>query len=379
MKKKLAIIGSGIAGLTFANMLKKYSDHDFMVYEKEESLPLDEGYGIQLSSNSIKILNKIDFQKLDNELIFNPKKLDFHNMKNKKICDLDLDQFNKKDIKYTTLKRSTLTEFLKEDIYSQHLRFDKKIKEVLEIKEKILIKFEDNTNDLVDYVIGADGIFSNTRAFFEKKKNKPKFKKAIVMRKILNSKSGLNIDEERISLMMGKNCHLVIYPINKNKDLNLVCIVRANNYEPKNVKLLADKVINQNFQLENVLKGELKSWPLYSTPNILPSSNKKVFYIGDAFNGFLPTLAQGAGQSIESAYELFNLFKTEKKDIQLSYFLNRSKKVKIIRRRSNLNFFAFHLSSSMMQLIRNFLIKFLVKRKYFINEYLGRVYKSERV
>ena len=90
-------------------------------------------------------------------------------------------------------------------------------------------------------------------------------------------------------------------------------------------------------------------------------------------------MAQGAGQSIESAYELFNLLKTEKKDIQLSYFLNRSKKVKIIRRRSNLNFFAFHLSSSMMQLIRNFLIKFLVKRKYFINGYLGRVYKSERV
>ena len=55
LMKKLAIIGSGIAGLTFANMLKKYSDHDFMVYEKEESLPLDEGYGIQLSTNSVKI------------------------------------------------------------------------------------------------------------------------------------------------------------------------------------------------------------------------------------------------------------------------------------------------------------------------------------
>ena len=45
---------------------------------------------------------------------------------------------------------------------------------------------------------------------------------------------------------------------------------------------------------------------------MLPSSNSKVFYIGDAFNGFLPTLAQGAGQSIESAYELFNLIKDEK-------------------------------------------------------------------
>ena len=48
------------------------------------------------------------------------------------------------------------------------------------------------------------------------KKNKPKFQKAIAVRTILKSKSELNISEERISLMMGKNCHLVIYPINKN-------------------------------------------------------------------------------------------------------------------------------------------------------------------
>ena len=34
----------------------KDKNYDFMVYEKNESLPLDEGYGIQLSTNSIKIL-----------------------------------------------------------------------------------------------------------------------------------------------------------------------------------------------------------------------------------------------------------------------------------------------------------------------------------
>ena len=83
------------------------------------------------------------------------------------------------DKKYTTLQRATLIEFLKDPIYSQHLRFGKKIKEVTELKEKILIKFEDNTNDLVDFVVGADGIFSNTRSFFEKKKNEPKYKKAL--------------------------------------------------------------------------------------------------------------------------------------------------------------------------------------------------------
>ena len=175
---------------------------------------------------------------------------------------------------------------------------------------------------------------------------------------------------------MGKNCHLVVYPINNNKDLNLVCIIRDKKYEPNNVKSLVNIAINQNQNLKKVFDGELKSWPLYSTPSILPSSNNKVFYIGDAFNGFLPTLAQGAGQSIESAYELFNLLKEESSDVQNSYFQERSKKAKIVKTRSNLNFFVFHFSSSFMQIIRNFFMKFLLKRKSFIKAYLGTVYKS---
>ena len=376
MKKKFAIIGAGIAGLTLANFIKKNSEHDFMLYEKQESLSLDEGYGIQLSTNSVNILNLIGFSKINNDKIFHPKGVDFYNIQNKKICDLDLMQFNTNKIQYTTLQRSTLIEFLKDDVYTQHLRFGKKIKEVSELKGKVLIKFDDNTNDLVDIVVAADGIFSNTRTFFEKKKNEPKFKKAIAIRTILKSKSELNIDEEKISLMMGKNCHIVIYPLNKNKELNLVSIIRDKKYNPDNLKPLVDKIISQNPNLEKIFNSDLKSWPLYFTPQILPSSNSKVFYIGDAFNGFLPTLAQGAGQSIESAYELFNLFKEDKADVQNTYFKERSKRAKIVRKRSNLNFFAFHFSSSIMQAIRNFLIKFLVKRRSFIDSYLGRVYKN---
>jgi len=376
MKKKIAIIGAGIAGLTLANLIKKNSEHEFMLYEKQESLSLDEGYGIQLSTNSTKILNLIGFDKIDNEKIFHPIGVDFYNIQNKKICDLNLSQFNSEKNKYTTLQRSTLIEFLKDDVYTQHLRFGKKIKEVSEIKGKVLIKFDDNTNDLVDLVVGADGIFSNTRTFFERKKNEPKFKKAVAVRTILKSKSELGIDDEKISLMMGKNCHVVIYPINKKKELNFVCIVRHKKYDPDNIKSVINKVITQNSDLEKIFTGDLKSWPLYFTPKILPSTNSKVFYIGDAFNGFLPTLAQGAGQSIESAYELFNLFKEDKADVQNTYFKERSKRAKIVRKRSNLNFFAFHFSSSIMQAIRNFLIKFLVKRRSFIDSYLGRVYKS---
>ena len=376
MKKKLAIIGAGIAGLTLANFLKKFTDHEFMIYEREESLSLEEGYGIQLATNSIKILNEIDFKKINNKKIFNPKTLDFYNIKNEKICDLDLSKFNNEETKYTTLQRSTLIEFLKEDIYTQHLRFGKKIKEVSELKDKILIKFDDNTNDLVDFVFAADGIFSNTRSFFEKKKNEPKFKKAIAARVILKSKSELKISDENISLMLGSKSHIVLYPINKKKELNLVCIMRCKKFDPGNTKqLITDLVLKQNPKLKNIFDNEIKSWPLYFTPKILSSSNKKVFYIGDAFNGFLPTLAQGAGQSIESAYEIFNLLKENKLDTD-TYFELRSKRAKIVRKRSNLNFYTFHFSNSLMQNIRNMILRFLVKRKKFIKSYLGKVYKN---
>ena len=377
MKKKIAIIGAGIAGLTLANLIKKYTDHEFMVYEREESLSLDEGYGIQLATNSVKILNQISFDKINNEKIFHPKTIEFYNIQNEKICDLNLSKFNSIEAKYTTLQRSTLIEFLKEDIYTQHLRFGKKMKEVSELKDKVLIKFDDNTNDLVDFVIAADGIFSNTRSFFEKKKNEPRFKKAIAARVILKSKSEFDINEENISLMLGSKSHIVLYTINKKKELNMVCIMRCKKYEPDNIKqLFQEIVIKQNPKLKNTFENEIKTWPLYFTPKIIPSSNKKVFYIGDAFNGFLPTLAQGAGQSIESAFEIFNLLTKDKLDKENNYFEIRSKRAKIIRNRSNFNFFAFHFSSKIMQNVRNLLLNFLVKRKFFVKRYLGKVYKN---
>ena len=377
MKKKIAIIGAGISGLTLANLIKRNSDFEFMLYEKEESLSLDEGFGIQLATNSVSILNKIDFQKINSDNIFHPETIDFFSIKNEKICDLEIGKFNTSYSKYTTLKRSVLIEFLKDEIYTQHLRFGKRIKGVTELKGKILIKFDDNTNDLVDYVVAADGMFSNTRSFFEKKKNQPSFKKAIAVRLILKTKNNLNINEKNISLFMGSNLHLVIYPINKKNELNFVCIIRDNKYDPDNIDSLIEKtLLSQNASFKDLFKNDIKSWPLYSSSKILPSSNKKVFYIGDAFNGFLPTLAQGAGQSIESAYELFNLIKDENLDASNVYFTKRLKRTKIIRRRSNFNFFAFHFSSSVMQRIRNFFLRFLVKRKSFISSYLGTVYKN---
>ena len=115
--KKVAIIGAGISGLFIANLFRKNLNYQITIYEKNTSISLDEGYGIQLSVNSIKLLNKIGFQKLENNEKFTPEKIDFYSNENlKKICELDITDFNSEDCKYTTLKRSSLINFLKTNL-----------------------------------------------------------------------------------------------------------------------------------------------------------------------------------------------------------------------------------------------------------------------
>ena len=72
MKKKIAIIGAGIAGLTFANLLKTNPNFEFVIYEKGEIFNFDEGFGVQLSVNGISILNKIGFDQENKNEKYHP-------------------------------------------------------------------------------------------------------------------------------------------------------------------------------------------------------------------------------------------------------------------------------------------------------------------
>ena len=106
---KVAIIGAGISGLFIANLFKKNSNYQIQIYEKNNSINLEQGYGIQLSVNSVKLLNQIEFNKFQNDKKFNPDKINFYSIKNSnKICDLNISDFNSEDCKHTTLRRSDL-------------------------------------------------------------------------------------------------------------------------------------------------------------------------------------------------------------------------------------------------------------------------------
>ena len=374
MKKKIAIIGAGISGLTLANLLQKNSDFEFMIYEKEETLNLEEGFGLQLAVNSVSVLNQINFSNLNKSEIYNPEKLDFYSNK-EKICDLDLRQFNSETEKYTTLKRSSLIKFLKDQLFSNSIRFNKIIENIEQKQDVLKIKFKDGTSEEVDHLVVSDGVFSQTKLIIEKKSFKPNYYGAIAVRTQIKAKDVLEFKTGNISLFMNSKAHLVLYPVNDKGDINVVCILRKKLNEKKSIELLlSEKFVNKNKHLLSLFKGNLKSWSIYTSAKPVKSILKKVYYIGDAFYTFPPTLAQGASQSIESAKELYDLLIDNKEYVENTYFEKRFKKTIMINNRSRLNYFLFHFSNPILKMLRNKFLKRLIKSKSFINRYLGKIY-----
>ena len=376
MRKKVDIIGSGIAGLTLASLLKTNSNFEFVVYEKEDFLNLEEGYGIQLSVNGVSILNKIGFNQLNKNEKYHPSKLDFYSINHNKICDLDLTAFNSEDVKYTTLKRSALINFLKEKLFSNSIMFRKKVSRIEKVNEKINIHFIDRTTDMVDYLIVSDGVFSNTKSIIEKKIYKPSYYGSIAIRSQVKAEDISNFNSNNVSLIMGADTHLVLYPINKKKEINLVCIIRKKLKDGDSIKKILESTnLKETKYLVNLFKGELKSWPIYTSDKPIKSIYKNVFYIGDAFYTFPPTFAQGASKSIEAANEIFELISIDKADLQNEYFKKRLERTIIINNRSKFNYFGFHVTNPALKILRNFFLKRLVKNKNFIRNYLGKIYQ----
>jgi len=376
--KNIAIIGAGISGLYLANLLEKNKSFSYKIFEKKTSLDLSDGYGIQLSVNSINLLNKIGFKKINASDVYFPKKVNFFDAKElKKICDIDLDQFNFENNRYTTLKRSKLIEFLLSNISKEKIIFNSELNDIEE-QEKLNLSFRDKDKEEFDYLVAADGVYSRTKKILFKKDGLPEYFNSIALRGSIQ-----NFENKHISLYLGPNFHFVIYPINQNNEFNFISIIRKEliNTETSNRNLFNDKTFisnllnlissKSNLNLAEIVKGA-KGFPILISKKILIPKQRNIYLTGDAFFSFPPSFAQGASQSIESANELFN----DLKDSSSNYYKNRVLKTKQINSRSSFNHFAFHLGNPVNIFFRNIFLRYLSKNKYFLENYLGAIYKS---
>jgi salicylate hydroxylase len=381
--KKIAIIGAGISGLFVANLFTENLDYQVNIYEKNTSINLDEGYGIQLSTNSIRLLNRIGFNTLENKDRFNPEKIDFYEInQEKKICDLNISEFNSENCKYTTLKRSKLVEFLKDKLEDNVIKYDHNIEKIEKNNNQIILTFNESIKVTCDHLIISDGVFSKGKSLISNNEIKPAYNNSIAIRGNISRKNLNNLNEKNISLFMGRNFHYVIYPVNNdNEAFNFIGVLKykltAN--ELDNYGLFKDEGFIQSIKdkLQNKISSNIldnlnnfKCFPVFVSKGYLKPGNN-ISLIGDAFFAFPPSFAQGASQSIESGSDLFDDIITNKNN----FYNSRVAKVKMINNRSKLNQFAFHVSNPLIVFFRNLSLKILTKNKKFLENYLGKIYK----
>ena len=382
--KKIAIIGAGISGLYLANIFKQNSDFKVLLFEKNEEINLDDGYGVQLSNNSVKLLNYIGFDQLDNSQKFFPDNLDFYSIDNPdKICDLNISKFNSTNNKYTTIKRSSLIKFLISKISKDDIFYGHDISKINLKEDKIELSFSNEYSEKFDYLIIADGVFSKSSSLILNSKNSLKFNNSVAIRGTINRDKIEKINFQNISLFLGANFHYVIYPTSENEDLNFIGILRKNlnkdrlkNYQQFNSSDFVDEIVSEIPPTYNQIihkLDNLKCFPVFVTDEILHPNNKNIFTVGDAFFAFPPSFAQGASQSIEGSHELFQNFSINETE---KYFPRRLQKTKMVNKRSKFNQFAFHLSNPLFVLTRNLIMKRLVKNEKFLESYLGKIYDN---
>ena len=390
--KKVAIIGSGISGLVLGNLFKK-KGLDFEIFEKRSELSINEGYGIQLSVNSIKILNTIGFENFDSEKLFNPKKVVIKSINDQKeISNLNIDYFNLENEKYSCLKRSDLVKFLYEQI-KENISFNKEIYKISKVDDgRIELEFYDK-KEIFDYVIIASGLsFKFGEEIALRDNFSTEFNGYFAVRGTTDKDFDF-IDNENINLFFGKNSHLVTYSLNKMGKKNSIFIFKDDNkvdkfyykwrYSKEGISFLTEKLYRKLFKYNNEFKRLFGNegtsffwWPIYQSKSFSISNHKSIIYIGDSLFKTLPTMAQGAGQAIESAHEINELFDIKGEFRDVDYVKKRKKRISLINRRVKFNNLIFHTSNPLLVNLRNIAIKLLVKNRFFLKFYLGKIYRN---
>ena len=388
---KIAIIGAGISGLTLANLIQsdENCNIEFKVFEKRAEID-NQSRGIQLSPNATRILNLINLKDLNSSQFFSPKKINFIDLLNgKKITDIDLSLFNKANDPYLCIERSVLINFFKKQLPTDSILFNKKVVKIENIDNNLkIVNFSDGESFKANIIVAADGVFSDIRKH-NFKNSVLNFSGFIAFRTEIIASSKINlIDKERINVFFGPSCHAVLYPVNRNKDINFVSIISNNKYKiyADNWQVNEENIIKEFLQkskfwwenLTNALKEKkISLWPIYKVKTFEDWTKNNIILMGDAAHAMLPFQAQGAAQSIEDAYNLYENLK--KKDLESSlpvYSKTRKKRISKIEMRTNINRYVFHISNKFLKYVRNFLLKKLFENKIFLKIYFKNLFNQ---
>lgn len=306
---KIAIIGGGIGGLAAAVGLQKLG-LDTQIYERAQSFkPL--GAGIGIGSNAMLALRKLGVadDTLQSGIPLYEQRFLNGDFKVMNTIDFTLlkKRFGEENI---AIQRADLHESLYNAINVNTLHFNKKVEKFNQTDEKVSIRFTDGTTEEVDYLIAADGINSIFRQTLLPG-SKPRYAGYTCWRGI--TKNANDVTPHISSEAWSKKGRFGWSAL-KNGDVYWFACINAKENNTYYKNLNKGEVAEHFEHLSPIIKrliAETKDYYYlhHDIYDIKPLSNyvfKRICLLGDAAHATTPNMGQGAGQSIEDAFELMN-------------------------------------------------------------------------
>ncbi len=308
----VAIIGGGIGGLTTAIGLHKIGIKAH-VYERAHSFkPL--GAGIGIGSNVMRALEKLgvrdDILKSAMPLA-EQRFLNGHfNVMN--IIDFTLlkKRFGEENI---TIERADLHKALFDAIDPAYVHFNKHVQSFEQSMDKVTIHFTDGSKEIVDYVIAADGIHSIFRKTLLPS-SRPRYAGYTCWRGITKNKD--DVPHHISSEAWSKRGRFGWAPLHKENVYWFACVNAQENdpyYQTLDKLEVAETFAHFSPTVKRLIQETYDDYflhhDIYDIKPLQTFIYERICLLGDAAHATTPNMGQGAGQSIEDAYELMMAIK----------------------------------------------------------------------
>jgi salicylate hydroxylase len=330
MDKDILVAGGGIGGLAAAYALAHKGAQVTLLEQSSEFGEV--GAGIQLGPNVVRILEAWGLGEALRGVAAFPECLRVRNAMNGAVLgELPMGQamVQRYGASYVTIARADMHGLLLDAVRRQgkvHLRLSSEVTRVDQDEQTVRVQTL-TQNFHAPMLVGADGVWSRLRKEVVDD-GAPRVTGHLAFRALVpQADLPEKLRSKVVTAWLGRDFHVVQYPVRRGEWLNVVAIVHGHVYgDPKhwdhsaNAAELRTRLAGATKALRDLVHAipNWRLWALSDRPPMRSASEHargRIALLGDAAHPMRPYLAQGAGMAIEDADTLARVLDANPDDV----------------------------------------------------------------